>query len=459
MKNYLSSSIWLTAGVLLLLIAVAPFAPASVLGVKLKQTNILSDLISDSLLRSELHLKNIHATVAGDFTVDWGDEDSIIKPTPVEEVKTVKVEKQILPVGAIPIEDYSTDQNQMANLIANLSDNHGTPHRIAVLGDSFIEGDIMVGDLRRMIQKQFGGSGPGFVGITSAVAAFRSTVGHRFSEDWKTNSIIKNQDQAYTIAGYNYIPSEGSWVEYTASKASTGHFSQARLLLTASHSGARVRVSVNGGVEQEIELESKDQSFQSIILAQDSIGSIRLAFNQVQGLTLYGVLLDSDSGIAVDNYSIRGNSGLPMSSVSGWLSAQYQALAPVDLLVVQYGLNVISQENVDFGGYIKQLSRVVEHLMSCYPGVPVLMMGVSDRSIRNADDSYSTMPGVASMDRAQRQLAERLGICYWSTYDAMLSMGGMPKFVENNWAAKDYTHLGQSGGRRVAQKFMQALGY
>ena len=39
-------------------------------------------------------------------------------------------------------------------------------------------------------------------------------------------------------------------------------------------------------------------------------------------------------------------------------------------------------------------------------------------------------------------------------------MGGensMIRYVENNWASKDYTHLGFRGGKEIAQALLKAL--
>lgn len=41
------------------------------------------------------------------------------------------------------------------------------PVHIAYFGDSFIEADILTGDLRDMLQERYGGCGVGFVDATS----------------------------------------------------------------------------------------------------------------------------------------------------------------------------------------------------------------------------------------------------------------------------------------------------
>ena len=48
------------------------------------------------------------------------------------------------------------------------------PVRIAYFGDSFIEADILTGDLREMLQKRFGGCGVGYVSITTKNSWFPS---------------------------------------------------------------------------------------------------------------------------------------------------------------------------------------------------------------------------------------------------------------------------------------------
>lgn len=64
----------------------------------------------------------------------------------------------------------------------------GRPVRIAVLGDSFIEGDIITADLREQLQNLCGGRGVGFVPFASPLAKFRGTVLHSFS-NWDIYNI------------------------------------------------------------------------------------------------------------------------------------------------------------------------------------------------------------------------------------------------------------------------------
>jgi hypothetical protein len=67
------------------------------------------------------------------------------------------------------------------------------------------------------------------------------------------------------------------------------------------------------------------------------------------------------------------------------------------------------------------------------------------------------MPAVLSLLRAQRQTAIRAEVTFWSTFAAMGGQNSMVKYVDSNWASKDYTHLSFRGGREVANALFEAI--
>ena len=64
------------------------------------------------------------------------------------------------------------------------------------------------------------------------------------------------------------------------------------------------------------------------------------------------------------------------------------------------------------------------------------------------------LPGMIA---AQRSAAEQAGVAFWNTFDAMGGHNSMVRFVEKHWAAKDYTHIGYTGGKYVADRLVDAL--
>ena len=79
--------------------------------------------------------------------------------------------------------------------------------RIAWFGDSMIEGDLITSTVRSIMQKEFGGSGVGFVPLLTSVAGFRKTIEQTSSSDWQTYSVLKPQRGLFPgISGQVYVP-------------------------------------------------------------------------------------------------------------------------------------------------------------------------------------------------------------------------------------------------------------
>lgn len=458
MKNYYHYSFFLSAAVLVLMSLVSFIAPATLGDVKLRQTNILGDVVSGEELRAVVGWETPTLPMANFVTLDI---ENILNDSIKElraELRPVPVRRPVVEVkGLVAIEDFSDDGYSLAPFYEKLAraKTSGAKVRVAVMGDSFIEGDIMTCDLREMYQTAYSGAGVGFVPLSSQVAGFRATVKHRFQGITQHSLLKEGARGDYTLSGYTFTPAEGATVEYEGSKfrKHLARFTQARLVFV-NRGSTVIKALINGSREVEFRPESSETL--QVFETTDTISTIKYTFENVEGFTGYGVYLDTPRGVSVDNYSVRGNSGAPMARLNAQLCRELDRLEPTDLIILEYGLNVVSADVMNYNGYKKQMLQVIAALQAAFEGVPILMMGVSEQSIQQ-DGQFVTNPAVQAMDKAQRETAKTAGIAYWSTLRAMQQLGGMDKFVEFGWAAKDYTHVGTGGGRKIAQKLFEAL--
>lgn len=74
----------------------------------------------------------------------------------------------------VVIEDYTTDGVGLVQFSHAVSS--GALARVAVVGDSYIEGDIFTQDLRASLQNAYGGSGVGYVSMHSDFPGDRKSV-------------------------------------------------------------------------------------------------------------------------------------------------------------------------------------------------------------------------------------------------------------------------------------------
>lgn len=150
--------------------------PETIGGYKFKKTDFLSDI---RIKPAGLSLDSLMKQFEEQDTIPQIQEkqDSLVCEPIMDSTKlalrdslyrTVYASKEADSTG-VQIEDFSTGRVGLVRFFSALNNIRELerPVRIAFLGDSFIEGDIVVADLRAAFQEQFGGNGVGFVPVYS----------------------------------------------------------------------------------------------------------------------------------------------------------------------------------------------------------------------------------------------------------------------------------------------------
>lgn len=363
--------------------------------------------------------------------------------------------------GPSLFEDFSPEGHSLQQLFKELGaikrgEGKG---RIAFFGDSFIEGDIFCADVRNSLQDMFGGNGVGFVPITSEVAQFRNTIGHSFT-GFRSHSIVKKEIQyePYGAGGYCFTAGEDNNVTYSVNPKykHLDLFRDIRLFYS-SPENTTFNYSVNNLGIKELKITASDRLQQKILKGVNAT-TVSFIFPVSDTIILYGVSFEDSTGIYVDNFGIRGNSGLGLSQISETMNHQFNQFQNYKLIILQYGLNVIAPDTKDLSWYVNPMIDVVRRMKRCYPDAVILLMGVSDRSTKVGAE-YRTMESVPLMVEAQREIARKSQVAFYNLYEAMGGENSMVAFVANYppLANKDYTHLNFQGGRRVADIFVKSL--
>ena len=337
---------------------------------------------------------------------------------------------------------------------------HKRKARIAYFGDSMIEGDLISQDLRECMQDAFGGNGVGYVPITSIVSGFRTSIIHSF-DGWTTHNLLENMPANHVlgISGYSFVPavmgyvdtnnaSAGSWVKYVGvNKKHLNKFYQAKLLYGKS-TGENYAV-VNGS---RYKLNGTNSVNQIELNTGTGCQSINAKFQCKTPIDIFGFSIESDSGVFVDNFSFRGNSGLPIQKVpQGVYSATNDCLG-YDLIILEYGLNAVNPSVTDFSWYEHGMNIVIKHIQASFPNASILLISVGDKSYRK-DGVYQTDPSVPILVETQKRMAKDNKLAFWSLYDAMGGNGSMVNWVEGDTALanKDYTHFNFRGAHKVGK--------
>lgn len=441
MRNYISATFILTLIVVGVLMGLYFLPPMTLDGKPLRKVDLLAD-------------------IRPDVEEEVSDSDTIVLPPPVKPifVDTCKT-------GMTCIEDYSdSTMRGMKPFYEALSQvkTLKRPVRIAYFGDSFIEADIFTGDLRAMLQEAFGGCGVGYVPVTTSISGYRPTVRHTFGgwSSHSSNDSIGFDKVQQDISGHYFFPREGAFVQLKgqskyASRLDTCEVSTFYFL---NKGFAAVRSKVNGDKEGQLHEEAGEGEMQALSV-EGNIGQVNWSVEQSDSATFYGVAMDGRRGICVDNFSVRGSSGLHLRSIPLRTLRAFQRLRTYDLIVIQYGLNVATERGVNYDGYKKGMLTVIDHMKTAFPEAGILLVSVGDREYKNENGDLRTMPGVKNLIRYQQSIAADGHIAFWNMYEAMGGQGSIVDMIDRKMANLDYTHINFRGGKHLASILFETLMY
>lgn len=335
--------------------------------------------------------------------------------------------------------------------------------RIAYFGDSFIEADILTADLREMLQKRYGGCGVGFVTITSMTSSFRPTVRHSFG-DWQSHSIMDSvffDRNKQGISGHYFIPHAGAYVELRGQKNYASRLDTCDHASIFFYNKGEVTLSVSVNRESKhTEMFPVTGELQQMD-AKGHIGSVCWTVENADSTLFYGLAMDGTQGIIVDNFSLRGSSGLSLRSVPIWMMREFNEQRPYDLIILQYGLNVATERGRNYDRYSDGMAMAITRLKEAFPQAGILVVSVGDRDYKTEEGDLRTMPGIKNLVRYQQNLAAESGVAFWNMFEAMGGEGSMAKMVhaKPSMANYDYTHINFRGGKYLAGLLYEALIY
>jgi hypothetical protein len=437
MKNNVSRTALLLLIVSVVLVCLR-FVPAfTILGYEVKPVDILSDVLLSDSERSGV----------GDLNL-------------IPETKKVKEFK--CPEGVTCIEDYGLGKPAgMSHFYKALSrrDSLGRPVRIAFFGDSFIEGDLLVADLREHLQKEFGGNGVGFLDVAPEAPGFRKSI-KQFYGGWETHRAIDKEGfvakkqgitQTYSQSrGNSYTDISGAAEYPYASKFETSTF------YLVSSSPVTFNVSKNDGPQEVV--KSQGTGKVEAVSVQGNMNHVRWSMSGAPGALCYGVAVESKKGVVVDNFAMRSTTGTHLETIEDDFLKGLAAVRPYDLIVLQYGLNVSTKRVTKYDFYVNQMNKVIEKFKRCFPNTSILIVGLGDRGGK-VNGVLCTTPGALALMQYQQQMAALNEVGYWNLFQAMGGEGSIVKMSETKpaQARKDYAHITREGGTVLSEYYFKAI--
>jgi lysophospholipase L1-like esterase len=335
------------------------------------------------------------------------------------------------------------------------------PIRVVHYGDSQIEEDRITNILRENWQKQYGGGGVGLIPLhqTIPTRSIRQTLfingvlqttqkGPKRYIVYGPKSMRLTDSDDYGVMGQvalmdtTLVPGSDSVVlhiEPLDKKRKPHHYFNHLRVLTDS-----IRISSPENLlptANSLIVHIPDSTTHCDIILQGT-GKV------------FGISLETDKGVIVDNIPMRGCSGNIFTKIDSTQLSTFYRETNTRLIILQFGGNMIPQtENPStIRGYVRTTMRQqIRYIKACAPQASILLIGPSDMST-NIDGTMTTYPLVPYMDQQFKKMAQEEDIAYWSMYEAMGGYNSMVTWHDKGLAGSDYVHFTRSGANNIGKK-------
>jgi D-alanyl-lipoteichoic acid acyltransferase DltB (MBOAT superfamily) len=350
--------------------------------------------------------------------------------------------------------------------IDSLKDSDGQV-RIMYYGDSQVEGDRITFYLRQLLRQGRGGTGPGLF-LPVMPVMYTKSLYIRASSNWKRYNYLSFKEGEINANALGPFMTTCRFLPEGMSAASeqkanirlrpsafadsaVAYFDQLRVLY--SNPAGVVNIKVNSGnkilFSGSLENSNRVEEFRCYL---EGGRDIFIEFTGKVSPDVFGISIESEKGVVIDNIPKRGSAGLEFTLVDrNNLKECFRLLSP-DLIVLHYGLNIVRNVRDDYAYYKQGLIRQIELLKEVTDGTPVLLVSVTDMAENKGDSlrSYSNIPYII---RAQREAASESGAAFWDAYVAMGGAGSVLKWAGKSprLAQDDYVHFTYTGADTISK--------
>ncbi len=315
--------------------------------------------------------------------------------------------------------------------------------RIVHYGDSQIEEDRITASLRQHFQEQFGGSGVGMLPAIQTVT--KMTV--RQSSSLELPYYLAYGPTTARVSHHGYGP-----------LANVAHVNGA---VTLKYTALKSERFPNCGRFDKVTLMRSGQEGELVCEVQEYDSARNTVQLNVQGpADIYGVMLDSKTGVVMDNVPMRGCSGAIFTGISRKTLEPFFRQENVQMIILQYGGNSVPYLKTEESlvKFCNDIRRQIQYFHSMVPEARILFIGPSDMSTTVRGDlmTYPMLPRFVEM---LEQAVTEEGAAFWNMFEAMGGRGSMIQWVKARpqLAGEDYVHFTHKGAEKVSDLLYETI--
>jgi lysophospholipase L1-like esterase len=339
--------------------------------------------------------------------------------------------------------------------------------RITFYGASHVASDVYPGVIRQKLQQRFGDSGPGFVLPVKPWRWYRrSGINFEATRGWKALRVKAPhpKEDRYGYAGVA-LESKARFalgaIETRGIGGLQGVANRFELFYLKQPRGGHMVVFIDGQRVRRLSTESEqfETAYETFEVPNENHRfEIR---TQGDGLVrVFGMAVESEGpGVVLDTLGIPGARACNHLLWDDAIYREHIARRNPDLIVLAYGTNESGDDDVPIKDYETCLRRVIERIRETVPHASCVLIGPSDRPLKEDGENFLPRPRTEQIIEVQRRLSSEFSCGF---FDLVAFMGGplsMLRWVAADppYGAPDYIHFTFQGYQRLGEVFYQAL--
>ncbi|MFN5910754.1 MAG: LysM peptidoglycan-binding domain-containing protein [Bacteroidota bacterium] len=336
------------------------------------------------------------------------------------------------------------------------------PFNIVHFGDSHIQGDSFSGEIRKLLQAEYGYAGQGII-FPYALSRSHGPKGVKSTTTgtWTgTNILSDTEEKNIGLTGYTLSTTNPSGtLSFEITDKFKGRTSR-RISIWSSADAHSFDYSLGEGFEIVSEIQVKENLKVRTYVATSDVQSFRISLfkshDAAHQFYFHGFEFVSEEMNGI-NYYQCGVVGAQFSHLikhAELVPSQLQQLKP-DLIIFSFGTNEAYSSKIDTNLYYRLITTFVQRTRKLVPGVAFLITTAPDtRSQGRAPASQQTV------NRQLQQLAEDLELSLFDLNEAMGGWGSLNRWYSNNLVAEDKLHFNSKGyelqGKMLSHSFIVA---
>lgn len=404
--------------------------------------------------------------------------DSLVTHKPNAEKKAVNFALDFSKIDTTSIQriSYPKDNPDFITTLKNKLNSKNC--RIIHYGDSQLEGDRITGYLRNRLQHMYGGSGPGFIPIKQVYHQISAVIKH--SNTWERHAIFdrtqkrfKHKKYGAFLSSSRFTPVFNDSISIDSIPETTASISIQPSKITYKkfrsfpsiglHYGnctnpIQVLVYEKGHLIQRDSLITDGNYHNYTIKLPGTPTDLKIELTGKVSPDFYGLTLDGNTGVQIDNVAMRGASGTLFTRNN---TADFgRMLSELDpkIMIMQFGGNTVPyiKDSIAVTNYTNNIRNQINWLRRRKANMSFIFIGPTDlaTSVNGEMLTYELLP---FLNQSLKDVCNSNNVAYWDMFQAMGGKNSIGHWVNEGLVGGDYIHFTPKGTKYISELFFTSL--